>query len=147
MAKNYNRENSLGMLSGKVHSLLKKELQRQLDERNIPLKVEFYPVINRLLEEDRVSQQTIADWVGYDRARTSRMIDELEKKGMVERIDDPESRRTKLICLTTFAQQRRTQILDAVQHSMNAAFKGLGNKERNTLIEQLQLIKSNLERN
>ena len=146
LSNTYNRQTSLGMLSGKIHALMKRGLQRQLDQRKIPLKVEFYPVINRLLEQDGVSQQTIADWIGYDRARTSRMIDELETAGLVIRKDDPESRRTKLICLSDYTKGKRTDILDAVQDTFEIAFTGFSSREKSQIIKNLQQIRGNLEK-
>lgn len=146
MKQTYNRNTSLGMLSGKIHSLLKLELQKQLEKRGILLKVDYFPVVNKLMEEDRVTQQIIAGWIGFDRPRTSRMIDELEKAGIVIREDDPTSRRNKLVCLTKNIAENKNLIIDSLLETMDIAFTGFNKAERNKMIEQLQSIKINLEK-
>lgn len=146
MEDTYNRNTSLGMLSGKIHFLLKLELQEQLDKRGIPLKVEYFPVVNKLMEEDRVTQQIIAGWIGFDRPRTSRMIDELEKAGIVVRENDPTSRRNKLICLSKNIAENKSLIINSLLETMNKAFEGFKKEEKDKMIGQLQCIKANLEK-
>lgn len=146
MEQSYDRNTSLGMLSGKIHSLLKFELQEQLKKRGIPLKVDYFPVVNKLMEEDRVTQQVIAGWIGFDRPRTSRMIDELEKAGIVIREDDPTSRRNKLVCLTKNIAENKNLIIDSLLETMDNAFNGFKKGEREKMIRQLLQIKTNLER-
>ncbi|WP_299214116.1 MarR family transcriptional regulator [uncultured Aquimarina sp.] len=143
---NYNRTTSLGQLSGSIFNLLKKELQLQFDNRSIPLKVEYFPIINRLLEQDQVPQQTIAEWFGYDRPRTSRIIDELEKSGFVTRKDDPESRRTKLVCLSDYTKRNEKLIIQAIESSFETAYKGMSKVEIINSIESMKKIKNNLNR-
>lgn len=140
----YNRSTSLGMLSGSIFNLLKKELQRQLDKREIPLKVEYFAIINKLLENDKVSQQTIAEWFSYDRPRTSRIIDELENAGMVVRRDHPESRRTKLVCLSDYTRQNEYLIIESIEASFAIAYKGMSQKEVMELIKGMQKVQQNL---
>jgi len=50
--------------------------------------------------EGEIMPSTIGDYTGMDRSSLTRMIDDLEKKGMVFRKNDPEDRRKVLISLT-----------------------------------------------
>lgn len=143
---NYDKTTSLGQLSGSIFNLLKKELQRQLESRDISLKVEYFPIINRLLENDQVPQQTIAEWFGYDRPRTSRIIDELEKSGFVTRQNHPESRRTKLVCLSDYTKKHKKIIIQAIEASFEIAYNGMSKKQIDDSIKNMKKIKSNLER-
>ncbi|WP_425235684.1 MarR family winged helix-turn-helix transcriptional regulator [Ulvibacterium sp.] len=141
----YDKSTSIGMLTGSIFSLLKKELQRQFNKRELPLKVELFPIINRLFLQDAVSQQTIAEWFGYDRPKTSRVLDELENAGFVQRMEDPESRRTKRICLSHFTKKNKPLIIDALEEAFEVAYMGFSKKEIDRLIKDLQKIKLNLE--
>lgn len=143
--KIYNRETSLGRLSGSIFNLLRKELQQQLDARGIALNVAYFPIINRLLENDQVSQQTIAEWFGYDRPRTSRIIDELESAGFVDRKNDPTSRRRKLICLSSYTKQNEKLIIDAIEASFSIAYQGMSEEDVSKFIETMKHIKHNLQ--
>ncbi len=142
----YDKSTSIGMLTGSIFGLLKKELQRQFDIRNVPIKVELFPIINRLFIQDAVPQQTIAEWFGYDRPKTSRVLDELEDSGLVQRRNDPDSRRTKLICLSNFTKESRPIIINALEEAFEIAYKDFTKDEIDDLIKKLQMIKRNLER-
>lgn len=50
--------------------------------------------------EGKVMPSTIGNYTGMDKSSLTRMIDDLEKKGMVFRENDPEDRRKVLISLT-----------------------------------------------
>ncbi len=141
----YDKSTSIGMLTGSILNLLKRELQQQFNKRELPLKVDLFPIINRLFLQDAVSQQTIAEWFGYDRPKTSRVLDELENAGFVRRMEDPGSRRTKLICLSNFTLENRPLIIDALEETFEIAYRGLTKKEINGLIKNLQQVKLNLE--
>lgn len=59
------------------------------------------PLVIRIIGmEGKVMPSTIGDYTGMDRSSLTRMIDDLEKKGMVFRENDPEDRRKVLISLT-----------------------------------------------
>ncbi|WP_422082135.1 MarR family winged helix-turn-helix transcriptional regulator [Ulvibacterium sp.] len=141
----YDKSTSIGMLTGSIFGLLKRELQHQFDAREVPIRVELFPIINRLFIQDAVPQQTIAEWFGYDRPKTSRVLDELENAGLVQRTDDPESRRTKLICLSSFSKEIRPIIIDALEETFEIAYKGFTKKDIDDLIKKLQTVKLNLE--
>lgn len=45
-------------------------------------------------------QSTVAGLIGYDRATIGKVLENLEKKGWIERLANPENRRTRLVRLT-----------------------------------------------
>jgi DNA-binding MarR family transcriptional regulator len=141
----YIRKKSLGHLSGSIFNLIKTNLQSNLDEANINLKVDLFPIVNRLFEEDQIPQQTIADWFNCDRHRMSRTLDELEKDGFITRKADPNSRRTNLICLTDYAKNNKQNIQNAVLKVFSKAYAGFEEMEINNIIQSLEKIINNLE--
>jgi DNA-binding MarR family transcriptional regulator len=143
--RKYIKSKSLGYLSGSIHGQMRKTLERQLTEAGLPLKIELFPVINRLFEEDSVSQQTIADWFNFDRHRISRMLDELEQAGFIERKDDPNSRRSNLVCLTPYTLAHKEVIHNAILASIDIAFQGFSADEVAKIIEMLEKIHKNLK--
>jgi DNA-binding MarR family transcriptional regulator len=143
--KKYIKSKSLGYLSGTIHGLIKKSVQAKLTEAGIPLKIELFPVINQLLAEDELSQQALADSVHFDRHRMSRTLDELENAGLIERKDDPNSRRTNLVCLTDYTKANKTTIQNAVLSSIDTAFNGFSEDEIAKTIAVLEKIIKNLQ--
>ena len=143
--KEYIRQKSIGHLSSKVHGSVKAAFQKQLIEDKINLKVELFPIINRLFEEDQVPQQTIANWFSCDRHRMSRNLDELENANFIERKNDPSSRRTNLICLSEYAKSNKITIQNAILKVFDKAYQGFTETEIQTTITSLERIIKNLE--
>jgi DNA-binding MarR family transcriptional regulator len=50
--------------------------------------------------EGEIMPSTIGNYTGMDKSSLTRMVDDLEMKGMVFRKDDPEDRRKVLVSLT-----------------------------------------------
>ncbi len=142
--KEYIRKKSLGYLSSAVHNAIKKELQVQLNVAGINLKVDLFPIVNKLFETDEVSQQTIADWFSCDRHRMSRTLDELENAGFIERKNDPNSRRTNLICLSAYAKQNQNTIEKCILKVFNKAYTDFSEEETQKTIQSLEKILKNL---
>jgi DNA-binding MarR family transcriptional regulator len=140
----YIRNQSLGHLSFTLHESVKNNLQSFLQENNITLKKEFFPVLLKLYEQEGVAQQTIADWVMYDRHRVSRMLDEMEKEGLILRKPDPNSRRTNLIYLTEFSKNIQKTMHNSILKVFNKAYQGFTEKEIENTIKTLQTIINNL---
>lgn len=136
--------NSLGFLTGRVHALIKKRIQSYLDEEGIPLKMENYPAMNLLLKEQDVSQQDIADRIGFDRHRTSRMLDDLEQVGLIRRTNHPDNRREKRIVLTDLGRQSLETIQQAVAKATSNAVEGLPAEQSQTVVQALQIMVQNL---
>lgn len=140
----YQKLKSIGYLTGKAHGLIKSRAQAYLEQNHVPLKMELFPIINTLWKEDNISQQVIAETLGYDRHRISRMIDELEKLGWVKRHPHPENRRENLVALTQMAREKEGAIDGALGSAINDALKGVPAEERKQLVESLIKIIQNL---
>ena len=140
----YHKLKSIGYLTGKAHGLIKSRAQSYLEQNNIPLKMELFPIINTLWKEDNISQQAIAEILGYDRHRISRMIDELEKLGWVKRHPHPDNRRENLVALTKMARDKEPAIDQALGTAINDALNGIPTEERKQLVESLIKIIQNL---
>jgi len=140
----YQKLKSIGYLTGKAHGLIKSRAQSYLDQNNIPLKMELFPIVNTLWKEDKISQQAIAEILGYDRHRISRMIDELEKLGWVKRNPHPDNRRENLVVLTKMAKDKEKAIDHALSSAIDDALKGMTSEERKQIVGSLIKIIQNL---
>jgi DNA-binding MarR family transcriptional regulator len=141
---NHHKLRSIGFLTGKAHGLIKARAQSYLDSNGVPLKMELFPVISTLWKGDNISQQAIAETLGYDRHRISRMIDELEVQGWVKRHPHPENRRENLVALTKMAAEKQAAIDTALSTAVEDALKGIAATERKLLVESLIKIIQNL---
>lgn len=79
---------------------MKAHLQNKLREHNFGITYEMFQVLNVLWKTDNINQQEIADKVQKNKASLTSLIDNLVKRKLVVRNEDPNDRRNKIISLT-----------------------------------------------
>lgn len=101
-------------------------------------------LIGFLDESGPITQTQLARRLGMGRAATGLVINGLEKRGLVERLDNPNDRRAWLIALRQEGQSLVKPILeiDAVLRAELRA--GISRSERQTLASLLVRLESNL---
>jgi DNA-binding MarR family transcriptional regulator len=83
-----------------LRSELRQFLQKKFRENNIGLTFEMYQIMSSLWKTDGIKQQELADRTLKDKASLTCLIDNLTKRKLVTRSEDPADRRSKLITLT-----------------------------------------------
>ena len=94
-------------------------LRQRFRERGIDLTFEMVQVLRCLWTRDGVKQQELACLTLKDKASLTLLIDNLSKRGLVQRTEDPTDRRNKLITLTTEGQ-RLKQIIQPLVDEVQA---------------------------
>ena len=80
-------------------------MQRLLRNSNAGITFEMLQIMSCLWSEQGVTQQTLAERTAKDKACLTNLINNLEKKGWVERREDPSDRRNKQIHLTEAGEE------------------------------------------
>lgn len=93
---------TIGKLRNKLHRLMK---QRYATEANIKLTVEEFILLTMIRAKTDQILQNIAIATGKNKSVVMRMIDSLEKKGLVKRTVNPEDRRENLLSTTDMGEQ------------------------------------------
>lgn len=93
---------TIGKLRNKLHRLMK---QRYTAEANIKLTVEEFILLTMIRAKTDQILQNIAIATGKNKSVVMRMIDSLEKKGLVKRTVNPEDRRENLLSTTDMGEQ------------------------------------------
>lgn len=75
-------------------------IQNKLREHKFTITYEMFQVLGVLWKTDGVNQQEIADKVQKNKASLTSLIDNLVKRKLVLRSEDPNDRRNKIISLT-----------------------------------------------
>lgn len=83
-----------------LRSQLRQFLQKRFRESDIGLTFEMYQIMACLWKTDGLRQQDLADRTLKDKASLTCLIDNLTKRSLVTRSEDPGDRRSKLIALT-----------------------------------------------
>ena len=93
---------TIGKLRNKLHRLMK---QRYAAEASIKLTVEEFILLTMIRAKTDQILQNIAIATGKNKSVVMRMIDSLEKKGLVKRTVNPEDRRENLLSTTDMGEQ------------------------------------------
>lgn len=96
----YILEESFGFIASKTHSAMNRRLLKNFKDANHPITTEQYGVMVHLWEKDGQSQQDLCCGTGKDKPSITRIIDNLQRGGFLERRNCPEDRRKNLIFLT-----------------------------------------------
>jgi DNA-binding MarR family transcriptional regulator len=131
---------SPGHLTYRIHVLLRKRVDHHFSAAGIDLSMEEYPILNALWHEDGKNQQELAAFISKDRARTSRLIDQLEAKNLVVRRPHPANRREKIICLTGPGNAIKSPVEEAIDRAIGDGFGWMAADEYSGLIKNMQGI-------
>lgn len=106
---------------------------------------EQWGLLNRLWEKDGVSQKDLSQVSFKDQPTTARILDHLEKKGLVRRMASPADRRTTLLFLTDRGKEMRGLLVPLAERTLEMALRGFSDEEMGNLKGMLNRIYSNLE--
>lgn len=114
------------ILNGKVSTAINHRLVSDFRADGIDLTPEQWTVLLYLSERDGVSQQQLCEATYTGKPSMTRLIDAMERNGIVRREKAESDRRKNLIRLTTKGQQLRTKAGKTAGHTLREALRGLG---------------------
>ena len=92
--------NSIGHKINKSARLITQKLGRNFKENDFTVTTEQWKILLYLWREDGQTQNSLAETTGKDEPSVSRIINTMEKHGLVRRLRHPHDRRTNLIYLS-----------------------------------------------
>ncbi len=93
-------DESLGCLTNLSAMAARNFFTRHLSLHGIDMTIEQFKVMVVLWKEGSATQQSIADFVGKDKASVTRLIAGLEKRALIQRTADCQDKRCNLVTLT-----------------------------------------------
>ncbi len=94
-----------------------------------------------------INQCAIAGWLEVEAITAGRMIDRLEKAGLVVRRDDPDDRRSWRLFLTAEADGHMDRLAGFAAGVFDEALAGFSPAEHATLLALLDRVRANLSAN
>jgi DNA-binding MarR family transcriptional regulator len=144
MAGTFKFEDSFGRILGVAHTSMFRHLSKLMKEQNLPITPEQFSLLSHLWQKDGQQQSELALCTNRNRANVTRIIDILEREGIVERRDDQNDRRVFRIYLTARGKSLRDETAKCAAQSIKDSLKGLTKEEIDTCIKVLKRIKSNV---
>jgi DNA-binding MarR family transcriptional regulator len=121
-----------------------RRLQKNYRQAGLEITIEQWSVLYHLWKEDGLSQQELGIRTFRDKASITRLIDNLEKLGLVTRVASKEDRRINLVCLTETAMPLQQLTYDLANQTMNEALQNITKEEIEIVKNVFQRVYDNL---
>lgn len=128
-----------------VHFKYKQYVSYMFRQKGIDLTPEQFLLIDQLWKEDAVSQQRLADILMKDKNSITKLVDAMEKKGLVERIPDGNDRRLNLISLTCEAAAMEKNVSEVAIDAVNEIVRGISDEDLVTFVKVLNKMSDNMK--
>jgi DNA-binding MarR family transcriptional regulator len=142
MSKRFSIEKSIGFIIYRTALAMRSALQRTLKEHEFDITPEQYGILMLLREEEGLSQKEIGDVLFKDKPNISRMLDTLERKGLILR--RPTDRRSYAIFLTGEGKKLAEDILPIKLQLEQKAINGVLGREKEILESIINKIYKNI---
>ena len=136
-------EDSFGYLINIAAQRLKYELHQTFQERGYDVTPEQWVVLNRLWEQDGLSQVELGERTFKDKPSTTRILNLLEKKKMVVRRPDENDGRVLRVYLTKSGWEIKEKLVSCAEAVLRKGSRDLTKEE----ITQFKLLINKLLRN
>ena len=120
-------DNSLPTLLSKSARLMSNRLNRNLLAHEVT--AEQWAVLSALWKKNAQTQQELADHTNKNKASITHLIDNLERRKLVERLVDENDRRNKLIHLTSEGFDLQEALTKVVNKTLKKVTNDLDKKE------------------
>lgn len=140
------KDKALGMLLNQGDRLLIKRLNRNFAKSGFSVSQEQWLLLRQLWEKEGVKQQVLADAVGKDKVNITKLVDSLEKRKMVKRVNDKVDRRAKKIYLTEQGKALKDELNAIVDQTVNEALASVTDKDYKSFEKVTAIIIENLTR-
>ncbi len=126
MLNNHFRKGELySFITGKASTAIARRLQKKFNTSGVNLTIEQWSVLYQLWKEDGKSQQELCNATFRDKPSITRLIDNLEKQGLVKRVSDDKDRRINKVFLTKQALKIQEESMQLAEETLNEALDGV----------------------
>ncbi len=117
---------------------------KQLDIDD-PLTLDQYEVLWVLLNHDGLYQRQLGQILLKDRPNTTRLVNILCKKGLVERREDADNKRKHMVYITQSGKDKVNDLAPLKERLVNKVLKGISQEELDVTLATLEKIRFNLK--
>jgi len=134
----------VGVFLNLVHCQFKQYLNKIFQDHGFNLTPEQFLVMDTLWDDGVLSQQQIADIIIKDKNSVTKLIDALEKKGLVIRKTDEQDRRLNKIHLTEKALSLKESITIIALESTDRIIKDIPKEDLINFVKVLNKMSNNM---
>lgn len=146
MSNNHFKKGELySFITGKASTAIARRLQKKFNASGLNLTIEQWSVLYHLWKEDGKSQQELCTATFRDKPSITRLVDNLEKLGLVKRVPAENDRRINKVFLTRQAVKLQEETMTLAEETLNEALEGVPAEQINLCKEVLQKVYDNLK--
>ncbi len=123
---------------------MKQYIQRKLREGNFDVTFEMLQVLGLLWRKQDLNQQEIANAVQKNKASITPIIDNLTRRKLVMRSEDPADKRSRIISLTPAGREYKEQFMPVINEFYKLMEDGLTQEEIELADRVIQKMNNNL---
>jgi DNA-binding MarR family transcriptional regulator len=132
-------------MTGKASTAIARRLQKNMKQAGIDITVEQWSVLYQLWKNDGLSQQQLCDATFRDKPSITRLVDNLEKLKLVNRVASKEDRRINQVFLTDTGRVLDEHTMKVANDTLNEALVGVPADKVDVCKEVLQIVYDNLK--
>ncbi len=140
----FKRGELYSVINGMATTAVARRLQKNFRNAGLELTIEQWSLLYHLWKEDGLSQQELGTRTFRDKASITRLIDNLEKLGLVERVASKTDRRINLVCLTLAAKPLQQITYELANQTMQEALNNITKDEIDIVKNVFQRVYDNL---
>ncbi|MFY7672256.1 MarR family winged helix-turn-helix transcriptional regulator [Tenacibaculum sp. MEBiC06402] len=137
-------EKTLAPWLGKTTKMIDNYIQEMFHEMNISLTKTQWVLLKKLHEKDGVPQQELAFLTGRDKTSLTRLVNTMEKKGLLARIPSKTDKRINHIYLTKKGTGLFQKTLPVIQDFAKSLQENISEEEIQSTIRIIQKVQENL---
>ena len=136
----------VGVLVNILNCKLKKYISSVFKNEGINLTAEQFLVMDTLWNQGEMTQQNIAYIIQKDKNSVTQFIDNLEKKGLVQRVVDSADRRVNNIRLSKAGLEMKDNTKNVAIAAVNEILNGISEEELKDFVKVLNKACDNIEK-
>lgn len=136
----------VGVMVNIFNCKLKKRIASVFKSEGINLTAEQFLVMDTLWNQGEMTQQNIAYLIQKDKNSVTQFIDNLEKKGLVNRVVDSSDRRVNNIRLSKAGMEMKDNTKNVAIDILNDIVEGISEEDLKTFVKVLNKACDNIEK-
>ena len=121
------------------------EMSDGFNEKGYPLTTDHWGILQILYKTDGISQIELANALAKDTPNITRMLDVMEKNGLIDRRPDPDDRRKHLILKTNKAGKMKKELFVISSSTQGKVFKKISKNDLKNFKDMMERMYANLE--
>lgn len=128
-----------------VSLLLVNKINQNFIKEGLDMTAEQLKMLVVLWKEDGMTQNELGESVGKFKTSVTKLVDNLEKRKLIQRRPHPSDRRSNMVCLTELGKNIKKQLLPIIEKTLEKAHNNISNDELITFHNVLDKIEKNLK--